>query len=267
MPDRKIDTKRARKLLKQLDLKRLFVEELNWANSTRRPSLIPAGGEEYSLTPIAEQGGMVVFEAASKTGDGIPDRSARLAVHQKLLEHAHEHILVFVNRARTTTQWVWVERQGGKRVRDYHHRFHIDQPGDSLLQKLEGMAFDWKELDEEGRASIIQVGDKVRAALAVEKVTKRFYDEFKAKHQEFLGFIAGVEKLDDRRWYASVMLNRLMFLYFIQRKGFLAGDSDYLRNHLDVCRLGGVPYYRGFLVPLFFEGLGMRPEERPAATA
>ena len=36
-------------------------------------------------------------------------------------------------------------------------------------------------------------------------------------------------------WYASVMLNRLMFIYFIQKKGFLDGDRDYLRNRLGRC--------------------------------
>ena len=32
------------------------------------------------------------------------------------------------------------------------------------------------------------------------------------------------------------MLNRLMFVYFIQRKGFLDGDRDYLRNRLNRCQ-------------------------------
>ena len=32
------------------------------------------------------------------------------------------------------------------------------------------------------------------------------------------------------------MLNRLMFIYFIQKKGFLDGDPDYLRQ-----RAGGEP--------------------------
>jgi hypothetical protein len=32
------------------------------------------------------------------------------------------------------------------------------------------------------------------------------------------------------------MLNRLMFVYFIQRKGFLDGDRDYLRNRLNRMR-------------------------------
>ena len=134
MPKRKIDYRRVRSLLKQLDLPRLFVEELNWANPNRRPISFQIGSEEFALKAIAEQGGMVVFEATSTAGERIPDRSTRLAVHQKLLEHAQEHIVVFVNSTRTTTLWLWVERKGGKRVRDYHHRFHVAQPGDSLLQ-------------------------------------------------------------------------------------------------------------------------------------
>lgn len=35
-----------------------------------------------------------------------------------------------------------------------------------------------------------------------------------------------------QRWYASVMLNRLMFIYFIQKKGFLDNNTNYLRNKL-----------------------------------
>ncbi len=35
------------------------------------------------------------------------------------------------------------------------------------------------------------------------------------------------------------MLNRLMFIYFIQKKGFLDGDHDYLRNRLDAADAQG----------------------------
>ena len=39
---------------------------------------------------------------------------------------------------------------------------------------------------------------------------------------------------DPAAWYASVLLNRLMFVYFLQKKGFLdRGDHDYLGNKLD----------------------------------
>jgi hypothetical protein len=41
------------------------------------------------------------------------------------------------------------------------------------------------------------------------------------------------------------MLNRLMFVYFIQKKGFLAGDERYLANRLTESRTRGMDrYYR-----------------------
>ena len=58
------------------------------------------------------------------------------------------------------------------------------------------------------------------------------------------------------------MLNRLMFVYFIQKKGFLDGDRDYLRNRLpgaDAEQAGKDQFhsfYRYFLLRLFHEGLG-----------
>jgi hypothetical protein len=63
------------------------------------------------------------------------------------------------------------------------------------------------------------------------------------------------------------MLNRLMFVYFIQRKGFLDGDRDYLRNRLNRCqeekgRDNFHSFYRYFLLRLFHEGFGKRPKER-----
>ena len=63
------------------------------------------------------------------------------------------------------------------------------------------------------------------------------------------------------------MLNRLMFVYFIQKKGFLDGDIDYLRNRLAmVQKLRGKDrfqtFYRYFLLRLFHDGLGQSPDER-----
>ena len=73
----------------------------------------------------------------------------------------------------------------------------------------------------------------------------------------------GITDAADREWYASVMLNRLMFVYFIQRKGFLDGDPDYLRNRLNHMREEQgkdkfYSFYRYFLLRLFHEGLGGR---------
>src|SRR6267378_2043017 len=48
---------------------------------------------------------------------------------------------------------------------------------------------------------------RVRAALDVEKVTKRFYDSFRTEHAAFLKFLKGIPDDDMQRWYVSVMLN------------------------------------------------------------
>ena len=46
------------------------------------------------------------------------------------------------------------------------------------------------------------------------------------------------------------MLNRLMFVYFIQRKGFLDGDHDYLRNRLERTQAGARQGQVLLLLPL-----------------
>ena len=98
------------------------------------------------------------------------------------------------------------------------------------MQKLDGIALDIEEFDSEGKIAVIKVLERVTKAFDVEKVTKRFYDEFKTEHDSFCKFLKGLEVEDELAWYASVMLNQLMFIYFIQKKGFLNGDVNYLAN-------------------------------------
>ena len=98
-------------------------------------------------------------------------------------------------------------------------------------------------------------------AFDVERVTKRFYDQFKAEHKAFLDFISGITEVADKEWYASLMLNRLMFIYFMQRKGFLNGERDYLRDRLhplreERARTSSIPSTATSCSRLFHEGLG-----------
>ena len=115
--------------------------------------------------------------------------------------------------------------------------------------------------------NIALVASRVRAALDVEKVTKRFYDHFSTELSAFGKFIDGITAQGDRDWYASLMLNRMMFVYFVQKQGFLDGDSDYLRNRLRLVQRqsgGGrfQQFYRIFLLRLFHEGLGQPEVQR-----
>jgi hypothetical protein len=101
----------------------------------------------------------------------------------------------------------------------------------------------------------------------VDRVARRFYDRFQAERTAFLKFLKGIAVAGDAAWYASLMLNRLMFIYFIQKKGFLDGDPTYLRNRLRrVQAMKGkdsfLTFYRHFLLRLFHEGLGQHPDQR-----
>jgi hypothetical protein len=135
-----------------------------------------------------------------------------------------------------------------------------------LLQKLQVLFVSLEE-EEKGELSTITMAGRARAAFDIERVTKAFYRDFDTHRKAFLNFIDGIGEVADAEWYASVMLNRLMFVYFIQRKGFLDGDSSYLRNRLQRCKQEHgkdkfYTFYRYFLLRLFHEGFGKRRKDR-----
>jgi hypothetical protein len=105
-------------------------------------------------------------------------------------------------------------------------------------------------------------------ALDREQVTQRFFNEFRRHRAELAAGLAGlpVEAQQDRLDLALVILNRLLFLYFVQKKGWLAGDAAYLRHLYEGALDRHVPFYRRRLKPLFFSALNRSPaDRRPAA--
>ncbi|MCW5763036.1 MAG: hypothetical protein KIT88_07325 [Phycisphaeraceae bacterium] len=121
--------------------------------------------------------------------------------------------------------------------------------------------------EEDDATTLPDVRARVAVAFDVEKVTKKFFERFQKEHAAFHKFIAGIKVVADRDWYASVMLNRLMFCYFIQKKGLLDGDTDYLRNRLAKLQTTKGKdkfwtFYQHFLLRLFHEGLSTKPAQR-----
>ncbi|MFN3951901.1 MAG: Eco57I restriction-modification methylase domain-containing protein [Thermaurantimonas sp.] len=159
-----------------------------------------------------------------------------------------------------------VVRQSGKPTKVTETRWHINQDPELLYQRAAGIFF---ELDEEEHITIIDVTKRIADNFHQnnEKVTKQFYDKFKKEHGAFLQFIKGISDRTNQEWYASLMLNRLMFCYFIQKKGFLDNNKNYLRDKLLACKAkkGKVKFYsfyRDFLLVLFHKGLN-EPTQSP----
>lgn len=262
-----LDIARTRELLQDFNFATLFVEQLGWTQpQAPNPRTWAVSGEEFRSQEIARLGGVVVLELTAADGS-IPSAKTRRAVYAAIAKVHHENLLIFVDDQRTQSIWYWVKRDGSKSApRD--HYFFKHQPGDLFLSKLSSLVIDVTDLDAEGNVSVAQIAKRLREALDVERVTKRFYDDFQRLHERFLDFIEGIENERERRWYASVLLNRLMFVYFLQKKGFLdRRDLHYLRNKLVASRKKGPDrYYSHFLKLLFFEGFGLPVGERSTAT-
>ncbi len=119
---------------------------------------------------------------------------------------------------------------------------------------------DITELEDDG-LSVVEIAYRLQKAFDVERVTKQFYKEFQEQHKQFLGYVKGINNTHDRRWYTSVLLNRMMFVYFLQRKRFLDnGDLNYLQNKFKQSKPRGEnQFYSTFLQALFFESFA-KPE-------
>jgi hypothetical protein len=253
-----LDPARARQRLKDFDLKNLFVEDLGWERHSATHD-VTVDGRSYRLSAVAHKRGFAVFIC-----EPIPDYATRRKIDRQATKLVHEHLIVFVDTGKTTQTWQWLKREPGKPVACREHTFYRNQPGDALIQKLQALSV---SIDEEAGLTLPEVTGRVRAAFDVERVTKRFYDRFKSEHAAFLKFLKGIPDGDMQRWYVSVMLNRLMFIYFIQKKGFLDGNPNYLRDKLaESKKRGRDRFYRDFLCPLFFEGFAKKEGERSAAT-
>lgn len=264
----KLDIPRTRSLLQKFEFKTLFIEELGWSQPpVRKPASLVQDGVEFEVRQIAELAGVVVLEITTPDG-AIPNAKIRAAVHKLIAKQHHENLMIFLDQHRTTSLWYWTKRESGK-THPREHLYVQGQPGDLFLSKLSAMVVDISELDESGKISIVEVASRLRNALDVEQVTKKFYREFSEQHLAFLEYIQGVDNEQERRWYASVLLNRLMFIYFLQRKGFIDnGNYNYLQTKLAETQqqLGPNQYFDKFLKLLFFEGFA-KPEEKRTAEA
>ena len=253
-----IDAIRFQKLLSDFKLAQLF-NELGWDQANLNPQEISVAGDTYTLTVIAQKRGVAVLLCSADGTGNIPPRPTLLKIEKEATKLAHEHVLIFTDAGKTALTWLWVLRAPGQPAAVRTHSWHKGTSGESLRQKLNQIVW---SLDEEEAITLTDVITGLRRAFDRDKVSNKFYTRFKTEHEAFASFIEGFTAATDQAWYASLMLNRLMFVYFIQRKGFLNGSINYLADRMQKVRdEAGAghfhSFYRLFLRRLFHEGLGL----------
>ena len=120
--------------------------------------------------------------------------------------------------------------------------------------------------------------DDVKEAFSVEKLSKAFFDEYKKHYDIFCDFMVSKPNIrqtifngDEKgiRDFNKKFLGRIVFLYFIQKKGWLGvplkedwgnGDFNFLTKQYENFRNKDL-FYKDFLSILFFETLNTKRKE------
>ena len=248
--------------IKENDFKGLFITEMGWNRFRGQADILPFEVDDvtYRMTTIAERNG---FQIITCPVSAIPTTSVCKKIDYRLRRNANDYICIFYLPGSEHHLWIapikTVEKRDVITI-----EYETAEKADFLFSKVDALSFDLGE-----STTIVDVKERIQGTFAVnsEKITKDFYAGFKKEHKAFADFITGIDDhivaKDNRnkQWYTSVMLNRLMFCYFIQKKGFLDGDMDYLQKKLSWVRKEQgedrffQTFYRGFLSELFHDGL------------
>jgi len=247
-------------------LKDLFWTELNY-DRVNDP-LPRAAWPEHARDALADD---PTLFASGGTGNEFHIIYARLPsdalslgaerdVITQLLRHHPYALFVFSNRQQTHWHFVNVKLDGQDHNRSLYRRIavgpqeRIRTATDRLsmldLGSLNGDLFDISPLTIQKRHD---------EAFDVEGVTKKFFEHYARVFARVEGAIVGSGAADRKRLFAQRLFNRLMFIAFIEKKGWLTfdGDPDYLealwKAHANTSPVEN--FYETRLKRLFFSGL------------
>lgn len=112
-------------------------------------------------------------------------------------------------------------------------------------------------------------------AFGIERVTEEFFKDYKRKYFQLCDLLndnakfKAAAKTFTAEQFAKKLLGQIVFLYFLQKKGWLGVDKNspwgsghvkFVRNIFDDCRRNGKNFFRDVLEPLFYTALN---KERP----
>lgn len=131
--------------------------------------------------------------------------------------------------------------------------------------------------------------ENLKTAFSVEALSDEFFDKYREQYADFIQYITGkrfvkagskweekvlgepnaalLQAFDHNekkiRDYVKKMMGRITFLHFLQRKGWMCGDLNYMQNMFENSAYKN-DYLDSVLEPLFFGILNTKPTEREA---
>ncbi|OGK49789.1 hypothetical protein A3A56_03840 [Candidatus Roizmanbacteria bacterium RIFCSPLOWO2_01_FULL_40_32] len=118
--------------------------------------------------------------------------------------------------------------------------------------------------------------DNIKEAFSVEPVTNKFFEEFRTYFEKTKKEFENSNKYTVCLWlkdrysddeyneqinkFTFTFLGRVIFIYFLQRKGWIENDGSYLKNIVE--NNNNSSLYLDFLQPLFFDVFAKKESER-----
>ena len=134
---------------------------------------------------------------------------------------------------------------------------NLATPTGAALAILERLA---PAADESALALSVRIGE----VLASEGVTPRFFRAFRHTLLQLTDRLRSPRSRVDRHALTLTALTRVLFLYFIQSKGWLNGDPRYVTHLFDRALASRRHFHRSFLHALCFGALNRQPADRGA---
>lgn len=245
-------------------IRQLFVEVLDFNPDRGEVSLVgaPAGVElPETANRLATLDGVSVVHVALQAPATGRVRKADVSAAARIIaeQFGDDLLLVLTNAGASQLHFVRPDL-GDARPRLRRMIVERDLPQRTAVEQIAGIY--WKHHET---GSLPTALDR---AFDVEPVTKEFFKEYKRVFRQAEESVSGFAEDEgaDKRLFVQTLFNRLMFIYFLQRKGWLdfRGDKDYLRALWDDYRRNRREknnFYLSRLTTLFFVGLN-NPDSR-----
>jgi type I restriction-modification system DNA methylase subunit len=254
--------------LKELFYDRLHYDRVSEPISTRRFSdsvRASLGDSEPLLLANGGVGGQFKVIYTRLSSQQIYKQEQRGIIESLLGIHPHS-LFVFSNQGQDDWHFINAKHDEKNTQRRLLRRIvvnqreqlrtAIEQIGELDLQAI-GQGCGKKAIELEPLEIQIQHDE----AFDVEKVTDRFFSQYKLVFESVEGSIEGIRDAEQKRLFTQKLFNRLMFIAFVQKKGWLEfnGSGDYFKAlWQDYKKAKSQPlgnFYRDRLSHLFFEGL------------
>jgi hypothetical protein len=178
---------------------------------------------------------------------------------KRILRHGDFNAGIFAfydNAGRFRFSLVTITYHGTKRQYSTFRRytFFVDPelPNKTFLQQMQ-------------RADFSSISG-ILETFSLEAVTDEFYKKFKNKFDALAAAVQGTDDTTLKQDFALLFAIRIIFLGFVQKKGWLDNNRKFIQNFWEEYRQSGSTdtFYKDWLEPLFFEALSSPPGQKVA---